>query len=67
MSGRLGQKVFERAQHQRERRSKLMADVGEERRLGAVDFGQGLGAAALLFVSARVGESRRHLDRKGAR
>ena len=36
--------VLERAEHQGQRRAELVADVGEERRLGAVDLGQRFGA-----------------------
>ena len=42
----LREQLFERAQHQRQRRAELVADVGEERRLRAIDLGQRLGAPA---------------------
>ena len=48
---------LERAEQQRQRRAELVADVGEERRLGAIDLGERLGAAALLLVGAHVGEA----------
>ena len=48
----LGQHLLERAQHQRQRRAELVADVGEEGGLGAVELGQRLGAPALLLVGA---------------
>ena len=54
----LGQHLLERAQHQGERRAELVADVGEEGGLGAVDLGQRLGAPALLFVGLGVGDRR---------
>ena len=53
---RLGQYFLERAEHQRQRRAKLMAHVGEERGLGAIDFRQRFGAAALLLVGFGVGD-----------
>ena len=34
------QRILERPEHQRERRAELVADVGEERGLGAIDLGQ---------------------------
>jgi len=37
----LGERILQRAEHQRKGCAKLVADVGEKRRLGAVDFGQG--------------------------
>ena len=40
----IGQPVFDRAEHQGQRRAEFVADVAEERRLGAVDLGQRLGA-----------------------
>ena len=49
--------VLERAEHERQRRAELVAHVGEERGLGAVELGEGLGAAALVLVGARVGEA----------
>jgi hypothetical protein len=53
---RRGQYLFQWRQHQRERRAELVADVGEEQRLGAVDLGQRLGAAALLLVGLGAGD-----------
>ena len=46
----VGEHVLERPEHQRQRRAELVADVREERGLGAVELGQRLGAAALFFV-----------------
>ena len=46
------QHLFERAQHQGEWRAKLMADIGEKRRLGPVDFRQRFRAPALLLVGS---------------
>ena len=55
---RFAEHVLERPQHQRQRRAELVADVGEERGLGAVDLGQRLGAPALLLVGLGVGDRR---------
>ncbi len=55
----LGEDVPDRPQHERQRGAELVADVAEERGLGAVQLGQGLGAASLLLVCARAGDGRR--------
>ena len=47
-----GERIFERPQHQRQRRAELVADIGEERRLGAVDLGQRFGAPARVLAGA---------------
>ena len=60
-AARAGERILERPEHQRQRRAELVADVGEEGRLGAVDLGQRFGAAAFLFVGVRVGQPRREL------
>ena len=52
----LGEDVPDRPQHERQRGAELVADVAEERGLGAVQLGQGLGAASLLLVCARAGD-----------
>jgi hypothetical protein len=52
---------FQRAQHQRQRCTELVADVGEEHRLGAIDLSEGLGSPALLFVGLRVSQARGNL------
>ena len=57
------QHVLERPEHQRQRRAELVAHVGEERGLGAVELGERLGPAALLFVGAGVGDRRGDLPR----
>jgi hypothetical protein len=54
--GVLGEFVFERAEHEGEGRAKFVADVGEEGGLGAVDFGEGLGALTLFLIRASVGD-----------
>ena len=46
----LRQYLFERAQHEGERRPEFVAHVGEETRLGAVQFSQSLSASALSLV-----------------
>ncbi len=50
-------RFVERTEQQRQRRTKLVADVAEEGRLGAIDLGERLGAATLLFVSVDVGQT----------
>jgi hypothetical protein len=55
--------LLERPEHQCQRRAELVADIGEEKRLGAVDLGQRLGALALLLVGPRVREPGRDLAR----
>ena len=47
---RAAKQIVERPEHQGERRSKLVADVAEERRLGAVELGQRFRALALFVV-----------------
>ena len=61
----LRQDVLERAEHQGQRGAELVADIGEEERLGAVDLGQELGPPPLLFVSAGVGNRRGDVPRDG--
>ncbi len=51
-----GERVFQRSQHQRQRRAELVADVREEGGLGAIDFRQRRGAPAFFFVGARIGD-----------
>ena len=53
---RRDQRVLERTEHQRQRGAELVADVGEERRLGPVEFSQGLGAPTLLLIGLGVGD-----------
>src|SRR5690349_2661464 len=57
------QQVLGRAEHQGERRSELVTDVGEERRLGSVDLRQCLRSLALVFEGASVANCRDHLGR----
>ena len=63
---RVREQVLERAEHQRQRRAELVADVREECRLGAVDLGQRRRAPALCLERLRVGEPRRNLRRHEA-
>src|SRR5690606_33058979 len=44
---RVGERVLERAEHQRERRPKLVTDVAEKRRLRTIELREILGALAL--------------------
>ena len=60
------EQVLERAEHQRERRAELVADVREERRLGAVDLGERGRASALCLERLRVGKPGRDLRRDEA-
>ncbi len=52
----LDQHLLERPQHQGQGRAELVADVREERGLGAVDLGQRLGPPALVLVSFDLGD-----------
>jgi hypothetical protein len=52
------ERVLERAEHQRQRRAELVADVGKERRLRPVQFGELLGSALLGLVAARAADRR---------
>ncbi len=69
-TGRAGraarQHLLEGAEHQGERRTELMADIGEERGLGPVELGQGLGAPALFLVGVGAGNGGRDLARHEA-
>ncbi len=53
--------VLQRAEHQGERGAELVADVGEECGLGAIELRQGLGPAAFLLVGVRIGDRRSDL------
>src|SRR6185503_176698 len=52
---------FQRSEQQRERRPELVADVGEERRLRAIQRRERFGTASLLLVRARVRDRGRDL------
>ncbi len=60
---RIRQPVLERSEKQGEWGAELVTDVAEERRLGSIELGQGLGALSLLFVRASIRESRAELVR----
>src|SRR5215470_6592581 len=53
---RLGKGFFERPQHQRERGTKFVADVGKESCLGAVDLRQRFSAPLLILVGLGVAD-----------
>jgi hypothetical protein len=55
------EEIVGRPQHQRERGAELVAHVAEERGLGAVDLGQGLGAPLRLLERPAAGQRRRHV------
>ncbi len=59
---RSGQRLLERPEHQGQRRAELVADIGEERRLGAVELGERFGALALLLIGRGIGDPRRDLS-----
>src|SRR5579875_1672310 len=50
-----------RTLHQGQRRAELVTDVGEERRLGPIQFGELLGSALLGPKTARAADRRRHV------
>ena len=52
----LRQQVFERTEHQGERRAELVAHVAEESGLRAVELGERLGAPALVLQRAHAGD-----------
>ena len=57
----VGERVLDRAEQQGQRRAELVADVGEERRLGPVELGQLLGALPLGLVGAGAADAGREL------
>jgi hypothetical protein len=60
---RLGERIFGRPQDQRQRRAELVADVGEEVGLGAVELGERLGPLALGLARPHAGQARGELAR----
>jgi hypothetical protein len=54
---RRGEHGLQRPQDQRQRRAEFVADVGEERGLGAVQLRQRLGAAARFGVGVGAGDA----------
>src|ERR1044071_4041303 len=64
----LGQRVLERAEHERERRSKFVTDVAEKRRLGGVELTQlRVGIAKLAVCGGELLAALDHLAFHGAR
>src|SRR5581483_550389 len=57
ITGRLTQKLLERAEHQGERGAKFMADIAEEKSLGAVDRSQRIIALPLQLKGSRFGQA----------
>jgi hypothetical protein len=57
----LCEQFLKRPQHERQRRSKFVRDVGEERGLGAIQLRQRFGALALFFVGLSVGDRGRDM------
>ncbi len=57
----LGQQIFDRPQHERQRSSEFMADIAEERGFGAIDLSQSCETFPLFLGSAHVLNSRSDL------
>ena len=57
----LREQVFERPEHQRQRRTELVTDVAEERRLRAIQLGELFGTLPLVFQRAHAGERPRNV------
>lgn len=57
------EQIFERTQHERQRRPELVADVRKENSLGPIDLGQHVGAFLFFFDRPRVLDCRSHLGR----
>src|SRR5260370_11185256 len=55
---RFCQNFFNRIHHECQRGAELVADVGEEGRLGTIDLGQRLSALAFRFESPRICNAR---------
>ena len=62
-TARRGAQLVDRAQHQRQRGAELVADVGEEVGLGAVQLGERLGPPPFGLVGQRIGDGRGELVR----
>jgi hypothetical protein len=58
---RLREGILGGAEHQRQRRAELMADVREEGGLGTVQLGEGLRSLVLLIIGLGVGDAGRDL------
>src|SRR5882672_6769935 len=59
---RFCQNFVNRIHHECQRGAELVADVGEEGRLGTIDLGQRLGALAFRFESTRIRNARGDMD-----
>ena len=55
------EQFFERTQHQGQRGAEFVADVGEERGLGAIEFRERLGAPPLFLIGMGVADRRADL------
>ena len=51
------ERIFHRAQDQRQRRSQLMTHIAEECGLGSVEFRQALGPLSLFLIRPRIGNA----------
>ena len=58
---RIVQQVLDGPEQQRQRRPKLMADIGKEERLGPVDLRKRLGTASLHLQAVDIGKTGRQL------
>src|SRR5579863_5349552 len=58
---RFGEQLFERPEHQGQRRAELVADIREEYSLDAIDFRERFGALAFRFIGIRIGDRGRDL------
>ena len=63
-AGGVGEGVLQGPEHEGERRAELVADIGEEGRLGPVQFGEPLGALLLLLQGPHAHHVRGHLARE---
>ena len=61
---RQGEEVFERTEQQRQRCTEFVAHVAEKGGLGAIQLGEHLSTAALLFVGAGIRDGRRDPRRR---
>jgi hypothetical protein len=59
---RLDQEILHRPEDKSEWSAKLMAHIGKEEGLGAIDFSQCFRPFAGLFIRASVGQSRHYLS-----
>ena len=57
----VGERIFQRSEQQRQRSAEFVADIGQKRCLGAVQFGQRIGPLPLLLVRDHCGQRRGQL------